>query len=148
VNTGEGNKIVLKGYTVEPIVTEYDGTYEISQGEPCKDEDPTDDTLTSAATRALAFGLPMFLGQKAGLPAMATALAAGFTAFAPSAFAQRLRAPVSSLKLKSTWTPRWKKLSTRCTTRVPTIPVLQKVSCHEETHNKVDHVKSKYVSYQ
>jgi hypothetical protein len=92
LNTGVGNKIVLKNYANQPVITETATSIEIAQGEGCGggtggSTDPSEDP-PSAATRALAFGIPMLFGNMMGFSPMATAVAAGFTAFAPTAFAQ------------------------------------------------------------
>lgn len=89
-----GNKIVLKNFEREPVVVETETSIEIKQGDPCKDEGtPTDpseptDPSPSAASRALAFGIPLAMGQIFGLPTTAMALTAGVAAFGLGAQAQ------------------------------------------------------------
>ena len=95
-----GNKIVLKGYTVKPMIEEKeDGVLSIAAGDPCdgtpaepgSSGDGEGESASSLAKTALSVALPVVLGVGAGLPFSATAAAAtAFGAFAnaPRAAAQ------------------------------------------------------------
>ena len=87
-----GNKIVLKGYSVQPVVTETDSTIEIAQGEPCGEGDGTDRAPSAATRMATAFGFPMFVTMMGTTtsPKMGAVAATAVTAawMAPSAWAQ------------------------------------------------------------
>ena len=78
VNEGQGNKIVLKNFSREPVVVETATYIEIKQGDPC---DADTDAPPSAANQALAFGIPFVMGQVLGLPTTAVAFTAGMAAF-------------------------------------------------------------------
>lgn len=103
MNTGVGNKIVLRGYGYEPIVNEAeDGTIQISTGQPCDGEeagplipDPEDPQLGDAAsslTNYIGWGLAAMVGQKSALAGstLALSMTVGFmSSAAPTAMAQQ-----------------------------------------------------------
>lgn len=103
LNTGVGNKIVLRGYDYQPTIEEsMDGTLQVSLGEPCDSsvQTPPEDGAggvnpepegpnlgSGAAAKYLSWGLSAFVGQKSAVAG--SALALGLTAgFLPSATAQ------------------------------------------------------------
>lgn len=90
-NTGEGNKIVLRGYSREPIVEEEGEYLSIRAGEPCGGSSVTDNgdstssvdspngggdgststtgdsgATASSATKLAGFGLPLLFGGRSG----------------------------------------------------------------------------------
>jgi hypothetical protein len=102
-STGESNKVVLRGFSREPMVVMEGGVLTVSAGEPCDGSAPTADdsagvptTGTSSASAAFAFlnfGLPIFLGRgvSSGVgSALLTTLA--LSASAPFAGAQETAA--------------------------------------------------------
>eukprot|EP00934_Nitzschia_sp_Nitz4_P000700 Nitzschia sp. Nitz4//scaffold21_size171442//127911//130441//NITZ4_002182-RA/size171442-augustus-gene-0.207-mRNA-1//-1//CDS//3329542474//700//frame0 len=98
LNTGVGNKIILKNYEYEPVIQEgLDGSLQISLGEPCDTDSetgsptgsPTEGDNSSAASY-LGWGLAsMFMGQKSAIAGstLALAMAVGFMSSAPVAMA-------------------------------------------------------------
>jgi hypothetical protein len=64
-NYGLGNKIVLKGYEVMPMVASEVGSMTVSAGEACDGAAPNP-TSTSSAARFLGFALPFLLGTTSG----------------------------------------------------------------------------------
>lgn len=80
VNTGVGNKVVLKNYgDYELDIEQGDGFIEIARGDPC------DNSPSAAAAMSMFFGVPM-LFQKGGMSLMTT-MAMGLALFGPTAFA-------------------------------------------------------------
>lgn len=79
VNTGVGNKVVLKNYGDYKLdIAQGDGFIEISRGEAC-------DNSPSTAAMSMLFGAPM-LFHKSGMSLMTT-MAMGLALFGPTAFA-------------------------------------------------------------
>jgi hypothetical protein len=63
-----GNKIVLKGFSTEPVVSIVDGVVTVSAGEPCDGTAPTSPTAPTAPTESAAYmamGLPFLFGRSA-----------------------------------------------------------------------------------
>jgi hypothetical protein len=104
LNTGVGNKIVLRGYLYDPVIEEGEGgVLQVSAGGPCEDPpeglnpdpDPPgdgDDPESSAGTaQYLGWGLAsMLMGTRSALAGstLALGMTVGFLSSAPTAMAQ------------------------------------------------------------
>lgn len=101
LNTGVGNKIVLRGYEYEPIISEADdGVLAISTGDPCDGapplipdpDSPNTDESSTAASTYLGWGLAsMFLSSRSALAGstLALGMTVGFLSSAPTALAEQ-----------------------------------------------------------
>lgn len=85
-NTGQGNKIVLRGFEAQPVIEEIDDTIVIKAGSPCKETGtPADDPTTPTAATSMAVGgLSMLLGRSA-IPMLMGLTFLGHSAYAQNA---------------------------------------------------------------
>ena len=107
-NTGVGNKIVLKGFLVEPIIEVVDGVVTVTAGEPCdgaveitkttedseENKGPVLDGETafasSAVTQFLGMSVPFLYGRSAGVGSTLFTVLALTSSVSPLAFAQNV----------------------------------------------------------